>query len=245
MTSSRRRSLRPAPTCATSDAPLRAAAAEQSRAAPRIDALPATTRTASFHLCADRDRRGHHPATSPASTRWAAAPDVSRPMSTTSTIPHVSGPSPISIPGLSAWKVTVRSAASTRPCAPPVACVEPARDVDGEHARPPTAGAFHDVPARSPVPKAASITRSAAGSDGGQSATSTSSTRTPASAQPVGSDPAVGTVVARPDQHVDGAAVRTAEHLAGGPPDRAPRPPDQRRRGHRRGGVDRRASPRR
>ena len=116
----------------TSDAPLRAAAAEQSCAAPRIDALPAITRTAPFHLCADRDRRGHQPATSLISTRCAVATDVSRPMSTTSIVPHFAGPSPISIPGFRAWNVTVSLGGQHPPGAPTVTGIEAARDVDRE-----------------------------------------------------------------------------------------------------------------
>ncbi len=111
---------------ATRPAPQRAAPRAASPAAPSMPGLPATMRTAVDHLWASTGRCG---ATTPRRRRrrrggwWRR--DTSSPMSTTSTSPDRDGPSPNSRPGLSAWKVTVRSAASTAPACPPVDASRP------------------------------------------------------------------------------------------------------------------------
>ena len=79
---------------------------------PRPRARPST--------CALTGRRGIHPASSACSTRWVAAPETARPMSTSSTDPASSRPGGKRSPGLRAANVTVRSAVSTWPAAAPV-----------------------------------------------------------------------------------------------------------------------------
>ena len=95
-----------------------------SRAAPSIDALPATTRTAPFHLCGVRGaprppRRDI--ARLDEVRRRSRRRDRCRQRRPRRTVP---APDPISMPGFSAWKVTVRSASSTPPPHGPVAGVE-------------------------------------------------------------------------------------------------------------------------
>ena len=157
--------------------PARWAAPVQRWAAPVIPGEPATTRTARDHLWAVGGRGRHHACTSLASTRWARAPLVSRPMSATSTSPVRPRPEPSNSPGLSAANVTVRSAARVRPRRSPVSPSTPLGRSTASTGAAPTCGASH-VPLK-PVPNAASITRSAGGSCGGHVATSKTRTVMP------------------------------------------------------------------
>ena len=157
--------------------PARAAAVEHSTAAPGISALPATTFTAERHLCASDGRRGHHRATSAASTTCRVAPDTSSPMSTTRTSPARSAPLPRSRPGLSAWNVTVRVARITPSPAAPVSASTPLGTSTASTGASPGSGAVHSP--WKPVPKAASTTRSHGGSVAGHSSTGTTRTETP------------------------------------------------------------------
>ena len=116
----------------TSPAPLRSAPTSTRRAAPRIAGAAGDDADRAVPLVGVRGRRGHHAATS-RPPRGAPSPrhveadvddvDVAAPFR----------PRPNSIPGLTAWNVTVRSAASTRPRTSR-AGVDPARDVDRQHA---------------------------------------------------------------------------------------------------------------
>ena len=150
-------------------------------AAPAIPGDPATTQQALCHLWASVGRLGNRTAISVSSSRWAAAPDMSKPKSTTSTRPANSGPPPNNKPGLIAAKVTVRLAASGRPITSPV---RPSRPEGRSTA---STGAFTDGASKGrprPVPYAASTTRSTAcaplgGSRFGAEDASTTEVRTP------------------------------------------------------------------
>ena len=248
ITSSRHVITPPGTDMATSPAPLRTAADEHRRAAPRIDALPATTRTAPFHLCAARGSprppRRDVARLARGGPSNATCRDRCRRRRRHRTVP---GRDPINIPGLIAWKVTVRSAVKH-----PTADTCRRRHRGRSGCRPPapgarpTSGRLHPDPARRPVPNAASITRSAGGQRAvGTMPTSNTRTRTPAGREPLRGDTTVGTVVARADDDVDDAAVRSAEHPQRGATDGPPGPIDQHLGRFRRGARRWRASPRR
>ena len=126
---------RPAPTPPRARRRCAAPPREHSPAAPRIAGLPATTRTAPFHLWASA--RPARPPRRRRRRRRRGAPsrrDASSPMSTTSTSPASAGPVAEQQPRLERLeRDRALGGRAPRPPCSPVAGVEPARDVDGEH----------------------------------------------------------------------------------------------------------------
>ena len=94
-------------------------------AAPSMPADPAATPTAFVHLFTPRSRPPTNAATSASSMSEACGAANPIPMSATSTVPLCAGPAPWSSPGLSAAKVTVRSALTASPEASPVSASTP------------------------------------------------------------------------------------------------------------------------
>ncbi len=161
----------------TIPAPARCAARAARWAAPVIPREPAATTTAARHLWASAWRGGTHAATSARSTTPARARDTSRPMSASTTSPASARPGWNTSPGLSAANVTVRTASTAPPGAAPVSPSTPLGMSTASTGAPAGSGGRYSP--WKPVPKAASITRSLAGSVSGASATGMTTVRTP------------------------------------------------------------------
>ena len=155
------------------------------------------------------------------------ARDVSSPMSTTSTIPQRCGPEPRSIPGFSAWNVTVRTAVEHAAAARAIPGIEAARDVHRQHPRP------LDVRSVPPGPgaKAGAVRRVDHEISSGKHRWTCRHVVHPdaatAGSEPFGGDPAVGAVVARARHHIDGSPVGAPEQLQRGAADRSTGAVDQ------------------